>query len=94
MDTKTNAAKRAEYWKAEHTAANVEIERLRALLRECLDSDDGDWHLGTGLADRIREAVAPDTEPTGVCYDCGDPAFIRLDSLVLCYPCAYSRANL
>lgn len=34
MDTVENAKKRAEYWKAEHLAANAEIERLRLWLEQ------------------------------------------------------------
>src|SRR5512136_1140459 len=38
MDTLENAQKRAEYWKAEHTAANAENEELLDLLATIFDA--------------------------------------------------------
>ena len=42
MDTLENAQKRAEYWKAEHLAANAEIERLRTLIRAHVTASNND----------------------------------------------------
>ena len=29
----------------------------------------------------------------GKCADCGEDGFIKMDDVILCYPCGYNRAN-
>lgn len=48
MDTIENARSRAEYWKAEHRAANAEIERLRTLAKDAYDAWQHDRDMRVG----------------------------------------------
>jgi len=55
VDTLENAKKRSEFWKAEHIAANVEIERLRGKLEQ---ADSQRETIGRLLADAMDVAVS------------------------------------
>jgi len=72
MDTLENAQRRAEYWKAEHLAANAEIERLRRALIDCDHQTDSmrvwggmEWKYHPPQAGRIHKIAraALDTVP-------------------------------
>lgn len=66
MDTLENAQRRAEYWKAEHLAANAEIEAMRSLARDAYDAWDHDRDAKVGkllraiMDDEFRAMYRPD----------------------------------
>ena len=66
MDTLENAQRRAEYWKAEHNAANAEIERLRKATAKYIEQADRVGSIGWRPYDEFRaEVTVPNDQAKG-----------------------------